>query len=144
MLITGRLNPFTPTQLVTAIKTVINRLVNNSDIVHSTLNVLIQGENAPDVEIAAQAAVMKAVKSLVNETDAKKVVAKAKFRATSEPDSRDGTVSLLGNKVFSGADAMSVETALSSFDTVSSSSISSVGFIEEYSPLATTVKNIPT
>ena len=89
------------------------------------LGVLIQGENAADVKTAAQAAV-RALKSQVSETDAKKAVAKAKFRAASEADSREGIVSLLGNKVFSGADA-SVETALSSFDTVSSSSISSVG-----------------
>ena len=91
------------------------------------LGVLIQGENTADVKIAAQAAV-KALKSQVNETDAKKAIAKAKFRAASEADSRDGIVSLLGNKVFSGADA-SIETALSSFGTVSSSSISSVSFI---------------
>lgn len=88
------------------------------------LGVLIQGENVADVKIAAQAAV-KALKSQVGETDAKKAVAKAKFRAACEADSRDGVVSLLGNKVFAGVDA-SVETALSSFDAVTSSSISSV------------------
>jgi ubiquinol-cytochrome c reductase core subunit 2 len=91
------------------------------------LGVLIQGENAGDVKIAAQAAV-KAFKSQVSESDAKKAVAKAKFRAASEADSRDGVVSLLGNKVFGGADA-SVETALSSFDAVTSSSISSVSLL---------------
>ena len=93
------------------------------------LGVLIQGENAADVKTAAQAAV-KALKSQVGETDAKKAVAKAKFRAASEADSRDGVISLLGNKVFSGADA-SVETTLSSFDAVSSSSISSVSSLHE-------------
>jgi len=87
------------------------------------LGVIVQGEKAVDVKTAAQAAV-KVLKSQVSETDAKKAIAKAKFRAASEADSRDGVVSLLGNKVFSGADA-SVETALASFDTVSSSSISS-------------------
>lgn len=91
------------------------------------LGVLIQGENAADVKTAAQAAV-KALKSQVGETDAKKAIAKAKFRAACEVDSRDGVVSFLGNKVFSGADA-SVETALSSFDAVSSSSISSVSLL---------------
>lgn len=91
------------------------------------LGVLIQGENPADVKTAAQAAV-KALKSQVNETDAKRAVAKAKFRAASEADSRDSIVSLLGNKIFSGANA-SVEAALSSFDTVSSSSISSVGLL---------------
>jgi len=94
------------------------------------LGFLIQGENAADVKTAAQAAV-KVLKSQVSETDARKAVAKAKFRAASEVDSRDGVVSLLGNKVFSGADA-SVETALSSFDAVSSSSISSVSLLCEY------------
>jgi len=87
------------------------------------LGALIQGENIADVKTAAQAAV-KVLKSQVNETDAKKAVAKAKFRAASELESRDGVVSLLGNKVFAGVDA-SVETALSSFDGVTSSSISS-------------------
>jgi len=87
------------------------------------LGVLIQGENVADVKTAAQAAV-KVLKSRVSETDAKKAVAKAKFRAASEADSRDGVVSLLGNKVFAGADA-SVEAALSSFDSVTPSSISS-------------------
>jgi ubiquinol-cytochrome c reductase core subunit 2 len=94
------------------------------------LGVLIQGENVADVKTAAQAAV-KVLKSQVSETDAKKAIAKAKFRAASEADSRDGVVSLLGNKVFSGADA-SVETALSSFDAVSSSSISSVSLLREF------------
>ena len=94
------------------------------------LGVLIQGENAADVKTTAQAAV-KVLKSQVSETDAKKAVAKAKFRAASEADSRDGVVSLLGNKVFSGADA-SVKTVLSSFDAVSSSSISSVSLLREY------------
>ena len=89
--------------------------------------VLIQGENSADTKTAAEA-VVKVLKSQVSETDAKKAVAKAKFRAASEADSRDGVVSLLGNKVFAGADA-SVETALSSFDAVTSSSISSVSFI---------------
>lgn len=88
------------------------------------LGVLIQCENAADVKTTAQAAV-KVLKSQVSETDAKKAVAKAKFRAASEADSRDGVVSLLGNKVFSGVDA-SVGTSLSSFDAVSPSSISSV------------------
>ena len=88
------------------------------------LGVLVQGENVSDVKTAAQAAV-KVLKSRVGDTDAKKAVAKAKFRAACETDSRDGVVSLLGNKVFAGADA-SVETALSSFDAVTSSSISSV------------------
>jgi len=87
------------------------------------LGILIQGKNAADVKTSAQAAV-KVLKSQVSETDAKKAIAKAKFRAASEADSRDGVVSLLGNKVFLGADA-SVETTLSSFDAVSSSSISS-------------------
>lgn len=91
------------------------------------LGVLIQGENAADVKTTAQAAV-KVLKSRVNETDAKRAVAKARFRAASEADSRDGVVSLLGNKVFSGVDA-SVETALSTFDAVSSSSISSVSLL---------------
>lgn len=94
------------------------------------LGVLVQGENAADIKIAAQAAV-KALKSQVNEADARKAVAKAKFRAASEVDSRDGVVSLLGDKVFSGADA-SVETTLSSFDAVTSSSISSVSLLHEY------------
>ena len=88
------------------------------------LGVLVQGENVADVKTAAQAAV-KALKSRVSETEAKKAVAKAKFRAACDADSRDGVVSLLGNKVFAGADA-SVETTLSSFDAVTSSSISSV------------------
>ena len=91
------------------------------------LGVLIQGENAADVKTAAHAAV-KVLKSQVSEADAKKAIAKAKFRAACEVDSRDGVVSFLGNKVFSGADA-SVETALSSFDAVSSSSISSVSLL---------------
>jgi len=94
------------------------------------LGVLIQGENAADVKTAARAAV-KVLKSQVSEADARKAVAKAKFRAASEVDSRDGVFSLLGNKVFSGADA-SVETAVSSFDAVSSSSISSVSLLREY------------
>lgn len=88
------------------------------------LGVLVQGENVADVKTAAQAAV-KVLKSRVSETDAKKAVAKAKFRAACETDSRDGIVSLLGNKVFAGVDA-SVETALSSFDALTPSSISSV------------------
>lgn len=88
------------------------------------MGVLIQGENVADVKTAAQAAV-KALKSQVNESDAKKAVAKAKFRAACEADSRDGVVSLLGNKVFAGVNA-SIESALSSFDAVTSSSISSV------------------
>jgi ubiquinol-cytochrome c reductase core subunit 2 len=92
--------------------------------------VLIQGENAADTKTAAQA-VVKVLKSQVSETDAKKAVAKAKFRAASEADSRDGVVSLLGNKVFAGADA-SIETTLSSFDAVTPSSISSVSRLFGY------------
>jgi len=87
------------------------------------MGVLVQGRNAADVKTAAQAAV-KALKSQVNETDAKRAIAKAKFRAASELDSRDSIVSILGSKVFSGVDA-SVENAVSSFDAVTSSSISS-------------------
>ena len=94
------------------------------------LGVLIQGENVADIKTAAQAAV-KVLKSKVSESDAKKAVAKAKFRAASEADSRDGVVSLLGNKVFAGADA-SVETALSSFDAVTPSSITSVSCLCEF------------
>lgn len=88
------------------------------------LGVLVQGENAADVKTAAQAAV-KALKSRVSETEAKKAVSKAKFRTACEADSRDGVVSLLGNKVFAGVDS-SVDATLSSFDAVTSSSISSV------------------
>jgi len=87
------------------------------------VGVLVQGENVADVKTAAQA-VVKALKSQVSESDAKKAVAKAKFRAACEADSRDGVVSLLGNKVFAGVNA-SIESALSSFDAVTSSSISS-------------------
>lgn len=93
------------------------------------LGVLVQGESVTEVKTAARAAV-EALKSRVSETDAKKAVAKAKFRAACEADSRDGVVSLLSNKVFAGADA-SVQTALSSFDAVTSSSISSVGRLRE-------------
>ena len=107
------------TQLGTTVQTV---YLPYSDA--TLFGVLIQGENPADVKTAAQATV-KVLKSQVSETDAKKAVAKAKFRAASEADSRDGVVSLLGNKVFAGADA-SIETALSSFDAVTSSSISSV------------------
>ena len=93
------------------------------------MGVLVQGRDAADVKTAAQAAV-KALKSQVNETDAKRAIAKAKFRAASELDSRDSIVSILGNKVFSGVDA-SVENAVSSFDAVTSSSISSVSLLCE-------------
>jgi len=65
----------------------------------------------------------RALKSQVSETDAKRIVTMAKFRAASEADSRDGVISLFGNKVFSEADA-SVETTSSRFDAVSSSTIS--------------------
>lgn len=93
------------------------------------MGVLIQGGNAADVKTAAQAAV-KVLKSQVNETDAKRAIAKAKFRVASEFDSRDSIVSMLGNKVFSGVDA-SVENAVSSFDAVTPSSISSVSLLCE-------------
>ena len=88
------------------------------------LGVLVQGENPADVKTGAQAAV-KVLKSKVSEADAKKAVAKAKFRAATEAETREGVVSLLGNKVFAGVDS-SVEAVLSSFDAVTPSSISSV------------------
>ena len=66
----------------------------------------------------------------MNETDTEKAVARAKFKAASELDSRACVASPLGNKVLRGPGA-SIKTTLSISDAVSSSPISLVSSLYE-------------
>ncbi|KAF5347252.1 hypothetical protein D9756_009906 [Leucocoprinus leucothites] len=79
-------------------------------------------EGAKEAGKAVVETLKKAAKGLT-EQELKSVVAKAKFGAASEVESREGLVNVLGSKIFTGAD-VSVESTLSAFDKVTASSFS--------------------
>ncbi|KAH9476831.1 Cytochrome b-c1 complex subunit 2, mitochondrial [Psilocybe cubensis] len=85
----------------------------------SLFGLLVQGTTIEGVKEAGKAAVaaLKAAAKGISADELKSAVSKAKFAAASAVDTREGLVTALGSKAFSGSE-VSLESTLSSLDNV--------------------------